>query len=82
MASSRIFGDGTLTIGADEISVAQTNADLPKDAVVLQVNGVPITVNPESMLLPNEMASTRVFAAGTLTLGSDEVSVAQKSSAP
>lgn len=32
----------------------------PKDEVVLQVNGTPITVNPESMLRPNYWQSANL----------------------
>lgn len=77
-AVDTIFENGTLTVGPDEISAVQ----MPEDSVVLQVNGVPVEVNPESILLPNEMASSRIFAAGTLTLGVDEITAAQREKAP
>jgi hypothetical protein len=64
----------------EESNLVETEAEAerPEDSVVLQVNGVPVLVHPESMLGMNEMASARIFSAGTLVLGADEVSVAQK----
>ena len=80
-SSMVIFPTGTLTIGADEVSAVQTNMEDPEDAVVLQVNGVPITVNPESMLLPDVTqsgaSSMVIFPTGTMTIGADEVSAVQ-----
>ena len=87
-SSMVIFPTGTLTIGADEVSAVQTRQDGDgqsinpdeDDSIVLQVNGVPVTVNPESLLLPDVnqsgAASMRIFPQGTLTLGTDDVSVA------
>ena len=43
------------------------------DEVTLQINGVPVLVNPESMLDTNTMAGARIFAKGTLDIGADEV---------
>jgi hypothetical protein len=47
------------------------------DTVVLQINGVPVHVNPESMIIQNTEASTNLGLTGMM-LGPDEVSVAQK----
>lgn len=47
------------------------------DTVVLQVNGVPVTVNPESMIVANTEAATPLGLTN-MVIGPDEVSVAQK----
>jgi hypothetical protein len=47
------------------------------DEVVLQLNGVPVSVNPESMIIANSEAATPLGLVG-MTLGPDEVSIVQK----
>ena len=74
--SMTIFELGTLTVGPDEIYAVQTGQSAPEESVVLQVHGVPVEVNPESILLPNEMASSRIIAGHTLSMGADEITVA------
>jgi len=83
--SMRIFTNGgTMVIGADEISATQTKDDnMSEESVVLQVNGVPVEVNPESMLMPtvtqSGTASMRLFPTGSITIGVDEITAVQKS---
>ena len=72
MAAARIFANGTVDIGPDEITAAQMPEDID-ESVTLQVNGVPVLVNPESMLMSNTMAGSRIFANGTLDIGPDEI---------
>mgnify|MGYP007004482536 CR=1 FL=1 len=60
--------------------VASTEGyNLPADEVVLQVNGVPVHVNPESMIVSNTEAATPLGLTD-MVIGPDEVSVVQKSS--
>lgn len=79
--SMQIFPTGTLEIGADDVSVVQTKIENPEDNIVLQVNGVPVLVHPESMLLPDVTqsgtGSMQIFPTGSLTIGADDVSVVQ-----
>ena len=84
MAASRIFSSGTIVIGADEVTASQTKEDnMSEESVVLQVNGVPVEVNPESMLMPtvtqSGTASMRIFPTGSITIGTDEITAVQKS---
>lgn len=53
-------------VGPDEVVVAQLDNFEPTfdDSVVLQVNGVPVLVNPESELMKNEMADARLQGVG------------------
>ena len=61
--------------------VASTQGySLPDDDVVLQVYGMPVHVNPESMIVANTEASTPLGLTGMI-LGPDEISIAQKSHA-
>jgi hypothetical protein len=81
--------DGTVKaceVGPDEITgLSQLNSE-----VVLQVNGVPVLVNPESDLMENEMADARLNPClnkdGTVKaceVGPDELKgLAQKKSVP
>ena len=48
---------------------------LPEDSVVLQVNGVPVSVNPESMITSNTEAATRLNL-NDMVIGPDDISVA------
>merc|ERR1712146_395010 len=68
-AAARIFAQGNITVGPDDVIATQ----LPDEAVTLQVNGVPVLVNPESMMMDNEAAGLRVFPKGTLDIGPDEI---------
>lgn len=53
----------------------------PVDTKFLQVDGVPVLVHPESMLLPDVtqtgIAFETIFPTGTLVVGPDEISVVQ-----
>ena len=55
----------------------------PMDSSMLQVNGVPVLVHPESMLLPDVTqsgaGSMPIFPTGTLTIGADEITAVQTS---
>lgn len=48
------------------------------DEVVLQVNGVPVFVNPESLMNQNNQAAGVDLGLVKMEIGPDEVSVAQK----
>ena len=48
--------------------------------MVLQVNGVPVLVNPESMIVDNTQAAT-TLGLTNMEIGPDEVSVVQKGKA-
>ena len=73
-------------IGPDEVSIAQLqdNVKAPEDSVVLQVNGVPVLVHPESELLTNEVAAAVLNPCVDVNgnsvpcqVGPDEVNIAQ-----
>ena len=53
-----------INIGPDDVAFSQKSkpSTAPSDAVTLQVNGVPVLVNPETMLAltPNQMASANI----------------------
>ena len=67
------------TIGPDDVSIAQMEKNKPAfdDAVVLQVNGVPVLVNPESELMVNQMASARLMGQNDkpLEVGPDNITL-------
>ena len=69
-------------VGPDEITIAQLEKHLPADAVTLQVNGVPVLVNPESELLTDEMYDAKLNPCVDLNgnarvceVGPDEISM-------
>ena len=49
-----------------------------EDTVVLQVKGVPVTVNPESMIIATNTEASSNLGLQNMEIGPDEVSVAQK----
>ena len=71
-----------MSMGPDELSFLMTQhrnflISRPEDVTVLQVNGVPVTVNPESFIIPNTEAATNLgFVA--MTSGPDELSFIQR----
>jgi len=87
VAYETLFQGNTMVIGPDELIITQLADDVTApdedDSVVLQVNGVPVLVHPESMLMPtvsqSGTSSMRIFPTGTITIGADEVSAAQAS---
>lgn len=68
--------------GPDELSFLMQqhhdflNSQRPEDDTILQVNGVPVIVHPESMLLSNTQASTNLGLVD-MEIGADEVSAVQ-----
>lgn len=58
-------------------ATAPAKANLLEESVVLQVNGSPITVNPETMLRTDTEARTNLGLVD-IVVGLDELSVAQK----
>jgi len=54
---------------------APKNSTLLEESVVLQVNGTPITVNPETLLRSNTEAATSLGLID-IAVGLDELSVA------
>jgi hypothetical protein len=56
---------------------APSNSTLLEESVVLQVNGSPITVNPETLLRTNTEASTSLGLVDVV-VGLDDLSIAQK----
>ena len=65
-----------IRMGPDDVSFKKKEKRL-EDQVVLQVNGVPVHVNPESMIVGNTEAATNLGLTN-MEIGPDEVSVAQK----
>lgn len=68
-------------VGPDEVNIVQLE---PEDAITLQVNGVPVLVNPESELLRNEVGSLRLNPCVDVNgnskpceIGPDEVNIIQ-----
>jgi len=69
----------TKTPASNSTSTAEAPkaSSLLEESVVLQVNGSPITVNPETMLKVNTEAATPLGLVD-IVVGMDELSVAQK----
>ena len=65
-----------IRMGPDDVSFKKRQHKL-EDNVVLQVYGVPVTVNPEIMILGNTEAATNLHLVD-MELGPDEISVVQK----
>ena len=73
-----------IVMGPDDVSFKKTHkkqAMSLEDNVVLQVNGVPVLVNPETMIVGNTQAATNLGLVN-MEIGPDEVSVVQKKSVP
>jgi len=58
-------------VGPDELTLPQT-----ENQVVLQVHGVPVLVNPESMIMQDPLGKNSLDES--MVVGSDELSIAQK----
>lgn len=65
-----------IRMGPDDVSFKKRQHNL-EDNVVLQVNGVPVGVNPEVMILGNTEAATNLNLE-KMEIGPDEISVVQK----
>lgn len=63
-------------VGPDDLSLAKTREEEGDESVVLQVNGVPVLVNPESMILKNSMGSANLGKSDLI--GPDDVAFSQK----
>lgn len=74
------FGEN-IRMGPDDVTFKKSlhHKELPKleDNIVLQVWGVPITVNPESMIVANTEAAVDLGLTN-MVLGPDDISVVQK----
>lgn len=79
MASASLGQD--IRIGPDDVSFKKNqkkHESKLEDNVVLQVNGVPVYVNPEAMMNQNNTEASTNLGLTNMEIGPDEVSVAQK----
>ena len=70
-----------IRMGPDDVSFKkrQNQAEHKlEDNVVLQVFGVPVTVNPESMIIASNTEASTNLGLANMEIGPDDISVAQK----
>jgi hypothetical protein len=70
-----------IRMGPDDVSFKKSHKQVEhklEDNVVLQVFGVPVTVNPEVMIIPTNTEAATNLGLANMEIGPDEVSVVQK----
>ena len=70
-----------IRMGPDDVSFKKSQKQAEhklEDNVVLQVFGVPVTVNPESMIIASNTEASTNLGLANMEIGPDEVSVVQK----
>ena len=60
---------GKMMLGPDEVSVAQK----PSDTVTLQVNGMPVFVNPDTSLMIDTVQADTML--GPIVVGDSDITV-------